>query len=64
MAADGYPIPSVSVRVLIAQHNAHIKAEHFAASVSLSFSLAERDVAALSAALRNLSQGKIVPRRL
>ncbi|MFQ3536958.1 MAG: YigZ family protein [Aggregatilineales bacterium] len=52
------------VRLLIGQYKAHIQAEAFAESVRLELTLAERDLAAFSAALRDLSHGQVEPQRL
>lgn len=52
------------VKLLSAQHNAQIEAESFAESVRLELKLAERDLSAFSAALRDLSHGKLVPQLL
>jgi uncharacterized YigZ family protein len=50
------------VRRLSAQHAAHIESERFAESVNLLIALPEPEVAAFSAALRDLSHGSLVPR--
>jgi uncharacterized YigZ family protein len=52
------------VRLLSAQHKAQIEAEVFAESVRLELTLPQRDLAAFSAALRDLSHGKVAPQPL
>jgi uncharacterized YigZ family protein len=52
------------VKRLIARHAAQIEAETFAERISLVVALPEPELAAFSAALRDLSQGSLAPRAL
>lgn len=52
------------VKLLAAQHDAHIATETFAEAVTLEVLLAEAAVVLFSATLRDLSAGRITPQRL
>lgn len=52
------------VKLLAAQHSAHIEAEAFAEMVTLELTLADDSVVPFSVALRDLSAGKVTPQHV